>query len=162
MKLKPAPAFRVLGTLWLCSLVVYLFLGLVDCAEEPPLCAPICATAGILWIVDSVLLVVLFVRSRRTARTAAPDAPRRTMARWFAAIAGGLLGGVAATLANHLFPGCYTVHANIMIDFFLFALIGMLVGAIPLAFPFKPRKTALLAFLLSAAFSWWVIVLNFR
>ena len=84
------------------------------------------------------------------------------MSRWLYAIAGGLLGGVAASLANHLFPGYWTDRAALVPELILFALVGMLVGAVPLAFPFKPRKTALLAFLLSAAFSWWVIVLNFR
>ncbi len=40
--------------------------------------------------------------------------------------------------------------------------LSRIIGAIPLAFAFKSRKTAIAAFLLSVAVSWWIITLNFR
>ena len=120
----------------------------------------VCMVCGLLWCVCSVILVVLFVLPRRSAKTDASNAFRMTLAHWFGAVSSGLIGGVAAVLANHLFPGRWTNHGTILPELILFAMVGLLVGAIPLAF--KSRKTAFIAFLLSAAVSWWIITLNFR
>ena len=84
------------------------------------------------------------------------------MFRWFAAVACGLLGGIAAHQLNYLFPGSRTSYADWLGGLLLFSLVGMLVGAIPLAFPLKLRMTAIFSFILSAAFSWWIIVNVFR
>ena len=163
MKTKMSTLSRVIGAIWLCSLLVYLFLASITYAgEEPALMGIVCLASGLLWIVCGILLVVLFVLSRRLAKTDASDTFRTTMTRWFGAASGGLVGGVAAALANHLFPGRWTDHGTFLPELILFALVGLLVGAIPLAFAFKSRKTVIVAFLLSVAVSWWIITLNFR
>lgn len=153
----------VLGTLWLISLFTYLLLGTITYAGGMPLLImAVCIIAIVLWIISSVILVAIFVRSIWRSRSKAPDASRPAMLRWFAAVVSGLLGGVAAHQVNHLFPGSHTYHGEWLPCLLLFSLIGMLVGAIPLVFPLKPRLTAILAFVLSAAFSWWLIANVFR
>ena len=153
----------VLGTIWLSSLFTYLLLGTITYAGGmPPLIIAVCTIAIVLWIISSVFLVAIFVRSVWLARPKAPVASRPTMIRWFASVFSGLLGGIAAHQVNHLFPGEWTWHAEWLLGLFLFSLVGMLVGAIPLAFNLKLRTTAILAFVLSAAFSWLIIVNNFR
>ena len=163
MKPQTATLSRIIGAIWLCSLLVYLFLANITYAgEEPALMGAVRMASGLLWIVCGILLVVLFVLSRRFAKANVPDAFRMTMARWFGAVSSGLIGGIAAVIANHLFPGRWTDHGTFLPELILFALVGLLIGAIPLAFAFKSRKTAIAAFLLSVAVSWWIITLNFR
>ncbi len=84
------------------------------------------------------------------------------MARWVSSVGSGLLGGVAALQVNHLFPGEWTRHSEWLPCMLLFSLVGMLIGTIPLAFFTKSRTAAVFAFVLSAAFSWFIIVNNFR
>jgi hypothetical protein len=153
----------VLGTIWLSSLFTYLLLGTITYAGGmPPLIVSVCIIAIVLWIISSVLLVAIFVRSIWRTRSKAPDASRPAMLRWFTAVVSGLLGGVAAHQVNHLFPGSHTYHGEWLPCLLLFSLIGMLVGTVPLAFTLKPRTTAFLAWIVSAAFSWFIIVNNFR
>ena len=156
-------ACSVLGKLWLSSLFAYLFLCTITYAGGmPPLIIVVCTIAIVLWIVSSVFLAVIFVRSIWLARFKAPTAFLPAMSRWFASVFSGLLGGVAAHQVNHLFPGKWTLHSDWLPGLLLFGLGGMLVGAIPLMFPLKPRTTAILAFFLSTAFAWLIIVNNFR
>jgi hypothetical protein len=153
----------ILGGLWLSSLFAYLFLGTITYAGGmPPLIIAGCTIAIVLWIISGVFLTVIFVRSTWLARSKAPAASLQAISRWFAAVFSGLLGGVAAHQVNHLFPGKWTLHSDWLPGMFLFSLVGMLVGAIPLAFPLKPRTTVILAFVFSATFSWLIIVNNFR
>ena len=153
----------VLGTLWLISLFTYLLLGTITYAGGMPLLImAVCIIAIVLWIISSVLLVAIFVRSIWRTRSRAPDASRPAMLRWFAAVVSGLLGGVAAHQVNHLFPGSHTYHGEWLPCLLLFSLIGMLVGPVPLAFTLKPRTTAFLAWIVAAVFSWFIIVNNFR
>ena len=153
----------VLGTIWLSSLFTYLFLGTITYAGgTPPLIIAVCTIASVLWIVSSVFLAAIFVRSMWHSGSKATAASRQAIIRWFVSVFSGLLGGVAAHQVNHLFPGEWTLHSDWLPGMFLFSLVGMLVGAIPLAFPLKPRTTAILAFVFSAAFSWFIIVNNFR
>ena len=154
---------RILGLLWLFSLFIYLFLGTITyVGGMPPLIIAVCVVAVALWIVSSIVLVAIFVRSVWRSRSNAPDASHSAMARWFSSVASGLLGGVAAVQVNYLFLSERTLHSYWLSILLLFSLIGMLVGAIPLVCPLKPRLTAILAFVLSAAFSWWLIANVFR
>ena len=154
---------RILGLLWLCSLFTFLFLGTTTYAGGMPLLDfAVYVLAIIAWIVSSIVLVAIFVRSVWRSRSKAPDESRPAMARWFSSVASGLLGGVAAVQVNYIFPGERTLHSYWLSILLLFSLIGMLVGAIPLVFPLKPRMTTILAFVLSAAFSWWLIANVFR
>jgi hypothetical protein len=154
---------RILGLLWLCSLFTFLFLGTTTYAGGMPLLDfAVYVLAIIAWIVSSIVLVAIFVRSVWRSRSKAPDESRPAMARWLSSVASGLLGGVAAVQVNYIFPGERTLHSYWLSILLLFSLIGMLVGAIPLVFPLKPRMTAILAFVLSAAFSWWLIANVFR
>ena len=153
----------VLGTIWLSSLFTYLLLGTITYAGGmPPLIVSVCIIAIVLWLISSVFLAAVFVRSIWLSGSKSPDASRPAMIRWFASVFSGLLGGVAAHQVNHLFPGEWTLHSDWLPGMFLFSLVGMLVGAIPLAFPVKPRTTVILAFVFSATFSWLIIVNNFR
>ena len=154
---------RILGLLWLCSLFIYLFFGTITyIGGMPPLIIAVCVVAVALWIVSSIVLVAIFVRSVWRSRSNAPDASHSAMARWFSSVASGLLGGVAAVQVNYLFPSERTLHSYWLSILLLFSLIGMLVGTVPLAFTLKPRTTAFLAWIVSAAFSWFIIVNNFR
>ena len=154
---------KVLGMLWLCSLFVYLcigsttFIGGTQC-----LIGVVCAIAGILWIASSVMLVAIFVKTALPSRSNAPDASRSSIVRWFASVAGGLLGGVAAQTVNHLFPGRWTNHANLLADLVIFGLVGMLFGVIPLVFSLKARTSAILALILSSALTWLIVASSFR
>lgn len=160
----PLPRFcRIIGMLWICSLLTYLFCGNITYAGGmPPLIVAVCVAAVALWIASSVLLVAVFVRSVWRSRSNAIGAYRPAMARWFSSVGSGLLGGVAALQVNHLFPGEWTHHSEWLPCLLLFSLVGMLVGTIPLAFFTKSRTAAIFAFILSAAFSWLIIVNNFR
>ena len=154
---------RILGLLWLCSLFIYLFLGTITyVGGMPPLIIAVCVVAVALWIVSSIVLVAIFVRSVWRSRSNAPDASHSAMARWFSSVASGLLGGVAAVQVNYLFPSERTLHSYWLSILLLFSLIGMLVGTVPLAFTLKPRTTAFLAWIVAAVFSWFIIVNNFR
>ena len=75
MKPQTATLSRIIGAIWLCSLLVYLFLANITYAgEEPALMGIVCMVSGLLWIVCGILLVVLFVLSRRFAKANVPDA----------------------------------------------------------------------------------------
>ncbi len=160
--MSPACLCRILGALWLCSFFTHLFLGSITFGWTPPIVNVVGVVAFVLWIVSSVLLVAFFVRSVWRSRSNAPDAFSQMITRWFSAVASGLLGGVTAHQVNHLFPGYMTFHSDWLFGMFFFGLIGMLVGAIPLAFHLKSRTTAIIAFIFSAAFSWFVIAGSFR
>lgn len=160
---SPSARCRILGGIWLCSLFVYLFLGTTTFAGgTPPLISAICVIASISWIVSSLSFVIIFVRSILLSRSNKPVASRPAIVRWFVSVASGLVGGVAAHQVNHLFPGEWTRHSDWLPGMLLFGLVGMLVGATPLVLPLKPRTTAVLALILSGAFSWWIIVNIFR
>ena len=155
--------YSVLGAIWLSSLFTYLLLGTITYAGGMPLLIiAVCTIAIVLWLLSSIFLVAIFVRSVWLVRSKASAASRPTLIRWFASVFSGLLGGIAAHQVNHLFPGEWTRRSEWLLGLLLFSLVGMFVGAIPLAFNLKPRTAAILAFVLSAAFSWLIIVNNFR
>ena len=161
--MKPACIFRSIGILWLLSLVAFLFLELLDFAGGPPVWqGPVCAALAVVWVVSGLSLAVWYACSLRRPGTDIPDTIRSAMPRWLAAVAGGLLGGLAACLANHLFPGAFTLRNKWAAESLLMALLGVPIGSIALAFSPSPRKAFLVALPLSAAVSWWIVTWNFR
>ena len=161
--MKRSSAYRFLGILWLLSLISFLFLGLLDFVGGPPAWQrPACTMFAIIWVISGLLLVVWYACSLRGRKNDGADTIQSTMPRWLAAVAGGSLGGLAACLANHLFPGTFTARNQFLAEAILMAFLGMPVGCVALVFSHRSPKVLLLSFSLSLAVSWLIISWNFR